>query len=97
MSVAYSGVGGDASMTSTCAYRPTTNAQPIGYICFVRAVRGDEGQSLLGVDGFAEGLRRLLSPKQQIREVPKGQRFAGRPTLENYSRGEFPIKRHGTN
>jgi len=42
----------------------------------------DEGQSLLGVEGFAEGLRPLLSPKQQIREVPKGQRFAGRPTLE---------------
>jgi hypothetical protein len=41
-----------------------------------------EGQSLLGVEGFAEGLRHLLSEKQQIREIPKGQRFAGRPTLE---------------
>lgn len=42
---------------------------------------GLEAQSLLGVEGFAEGLRHLLAEKQQIREIPKGQRFAGRPTL----------------
>jgi putative transposase len=41
-----------------------------------------EGQSLLGVEGFAEGLRHLLVEKQQLEEVPKGQRFVGRPTLE---------------
>ena len=41
-----------------------------------------EAQSLLGVEGFAEGLRHLVTEKQQIREIPKGQRFAGRPTLE---------------
>jgi hypothetical protein len=32
--------------------------------------------------GFAEGLRHLVTEKQQIREIPKAQRFAGRPTLE---------------
>jgi REP element-mobilizing transposase RayT len=41
-----------------------------------------EGQSLLGVEGFADGLRHLVTAKQQIREIPKGQRFAGRPILE---------------
>jgi putative transposase len=41
-----------------------------------------QAQSLLGVEGFAEGLRHLLTEKQKIREIPKGQRFAGRPTLE---------------
>jgi putative transposase len=41
-----------------------------------------EAQSLLGVEGFAEGLRHLVTEKQQIREIPAGQRFAGRPTLE---------------
>jgi hypothetical protein len=41
-----------------------------------------EAQSLLGVEGFAEGLRHLVTEKQQIREIPKGQRFVGRPSLE---------------
>jgi putative transposase len=41
-----------------------------------------EAQSLLGLEGFAEGLRHLVAEKQQIQEIPKGQRFAGRPTLE---------------
>ena len=41
-----------------------------------------KAQSLLGVEGFAEGLRHLVTEKQQIREIPKGQRFVGRPSLE---------------
>ena len=41
-----------------------------------------EAQSLLGLEGFAEALRYFVTEKQQIREMPKGQRFAGRPTLE---------------
>jgi putative transposase len=41
-----------------------------------------EAQSLLGVEGFAEGLRHLVTEKHQLREIPKGQRFVGRPTLE---------------
>jgi putative transposase len=36
-----------------------------------------EAQSLLGVEGFGEGLRPLVRGKQQVREIPKGQRFAG--------------------
>ncbi len=40
-----------------------------------------EAQSLLGVEGFAEGLRHHVSGKRKIREIPKGQRFAGRPAL----------------
>jgi hypothetical protein len=34
------------------------------------------------VEGFAEGLRHLVKDKQQIREIPKGQRFVGRPSLK---------------
>ncbi len=41
-----------------------------------------EAQSLLGIEGFAEGLRHLFAEKQQVREIPKRQRFAGRPALE---------------
>src|SRR5439155_10528854 len=41
-----------------------------------------EAQSLLGVEGFAEGLRHLVTERQQVREIPKGQRFVGRPSLE---------------
>jgi hypothetical protein len=46
-----------------------------------------EGQSLLGVEGFAEGLRHLVREKQQVREIPKGQRFAGRPSLKKLFSG----------
>ena len=41
-----------------------------------------EAQSLLGVEGFADGLRHLVTEKQRTREIPKGQRFFGRPPLE---------------
>ena len=41
-----------------------------------------EAQCLLGVEGFAEGLRRHVTGREKIREIPKGQRFVGRPTLE---------------
>jgi len=42
---------------------------------------GLEAQSFLGVEGFAEGLRRYVTGRQKIREIPKGQRYAGRPAL----------------
>jgi REP element-mobilizing transposase RayT len=46
------------------------------------SIWGDlEAQSLLGVEGFAAGLRHHVTGKQRIREIPKGQRFAGRPAL----------------
>jgi REP-associated tyrosine transposase len=37
--------------------------------------------NLLGVDGFPETFRPLLAEKRQVQEIPKGQRFAGRPSL----------------
>jgi putative transposase len=51
-----------------------------------------QAQSLLGVEGFAEGLRHLVTEKQQIREIPKGQRFVGRPTLEKLFSQKSPGK-----
>lgn len=42
---------------------------------------GLKGQSLLGVEGFAEGLLEHVTGKKKIRELPKGQRFLGRPSL----------------
>jgi REP-associated tyrosine transposase len=50
-----------------------------------------KAQSLLGVEGFALGLRHLVTEKQQIREIPKEQRFVGRPTMEKL----FAQKSHG--
>jgi hypothetical protein len=41
-----------------------------------------EAQSLLGVEGFAEGLRHVVREKQQVQEIPKGQRFVARPSLK---------------
>jgi putative transposase len=52
-----------------------------------------KAQSLLGVEGFADGLRHLVTEKQQIREIPKGQRFAGRPTLKKLFGQRSPGKR----
>jgi hypothetical protein len=40
------------------------------------------GQSLLGVEGFVEGLLPYLTEKMTVREIPKGQRYVGRPALE---------------
>src|SRR4029077_8009787 len=51
-----------------------------------------EAQSLLGVEGFAEGLRHLVTERQQIREIPKGQRFVGRPSLEKLFSQRSPGK-----
>src|SRR5262249_12047177 len=41
-----------------------------------------EAQSLLGVEGFAEGLRPLVTKRREVKEIPKGQRFVGRPSLK---------------
>ena len=41
-----------------------------------------EAQSLLGVEGFAEGLRPLVTKRQEVKEIPRGQRFVGRPSLK---------------
>jgi hypothetical protein len=69
------------------------------YSAFVQAGIGNpsiweslQAQSLLGVEGFAEGLRHLVVEKQQIREIPKGQRFVGRPSLEKLFSTRSPGK-----
>ena len=60
-----------------------------------------EAQSLLGVEGFAEGLRHHVTGKEKIRDIPKRQRFVGRPALEKLfsqrsqrkeSRGQLIVK-----
>ena len=40
-----------------------------------------EAQSLLGLEGFANALRGHVSSRQKVREIPKGQRLIGRPSL----------------
>jgi hypothetical protein len=39
-------------------------------------------QSLLGIEGFAEALLDHIRGKSEIREIPKGQQFLGRPSLQ---------------
>lgn len=41
-----------------------------------------EAQSLVDVEGFAEALRPHVTGRERIREIAKGQRFVGRPSLE---------------
>lgn len=60
-----------------------------GYRDFVKAgvVRGSpwknlKGQILLGGAGFIENFRNLLSEKEEIKEIPKVQRYLSRPNLE---------------
>ena len=76
-------------MTNTQSFRSAEGERPKKYSQFVQAGTGNtsiwddlQAQSLLGVEGFAEGLRHLVTEKQQIREIAKGQRFVGRPSLE---------------
>ena len=40
-----------------------------------------QGQSLLGVEGWAESLLGHVRGQEKIREIPKGQRHLGRPSL----------------
>jgi REP element-mobilizing transposase RayT len=56
---------------------------------FVRAGIGREriwkevrGQSLIGEEGFAKELMGYVKGQRDIREIPKSQRYADRPTLE---------------
>lgn len=58
------------------------------YRAFVAAGIGQDapweqvrGQVLLGSERFVEGLRSHLQDKQALTEIPRAQRFAGRPTL----------------
>ena len=48
---------------------------------------GLKGQSLLGQEGFVEELVGYVKGKEEIQEIPKGQRYLGRPSLEKLFRG----------
>jgi putative transposase len=39
------------------------------------------GQILLGEDGFVERFKDLLGDKEKVKEIPRQQRYIGRPTL----------------
>ncbi len=41
-----------------------------------------EAQSLLGEEGFAEGLKGYVKGYETIQEIPRGQRLIGRPSLK---------------
>jgi putative transposase len=46
-----------------------------------------EAQSLLGLEGFANALRGHVMSRQTVREIPKGQRLIGRPSLDKLFEG----------
>jgi putative transposase len=46
-----------------------------------------EARSLLGLEGFANALRSHVTSKQKVREIPKGQRLIGRPSLDKIFEG----------
>lgn len=46
-----------------------------------------QGGILLGSDGFVKRIAPILRSKKQLKDVPKAQRFAARPTLAKLFRG----------
>jgi len=55
---------------------------------------GLQGQVLLGEEGFVEKLKDLLEDKKLVKEIPRPQRYASRPSLEKIFRGqEAKVKR----
>lgn len=48
---------------------------------------GLHGQSLLGSEGFVEGLTGYVRGRENIKEIPKGQRYLGRPSLDKLFHG----------
>lgn len=47
-----------------------------------------QGQILLGGDSFMEKFKDLLSNKEEIKEIPRRQRYAGRPSLKELFKNE---------
>ena len=47
-----------------------------------------KGQVLLGSDEFIEKFKKLLSEKEEIKEIPKVQRYISRPKIEELFTGE---------
>lgn len=46
-----------------------------------------QGQMLLGDEGFIEKFKHLLSDKEKVKEIPRLQRYVGRPSLINLFKG----------
>jgi putative transposase len=51
------------------------------------------GQSLLGEEGFAEELMGYVKGQRDVREIPRSQRYADRPTLEKIFTAEIVGKK----
>jgi putative transposase len=45
-------------------------------------------QVLLGEDEFVEKFKEVLEDKKQVKEIPRSQRYIGRPSLDNIFRGQ---------
>ncbi len=61
----------------------------ISYKNFIKDGIGEEflkkeltGRIILGKQKFIEGIRQIIKSKEKIKEVPRVQRYVGRPTLE---------------
>lgn len=46
-----------------------------------------QGQMLLGDEGFIEKFKHLLADKEQVKEIPRLQRYVGRPSLVKLFKG----------
>ena len=47
-----------------------------------------EGQVLLGEEGFVGKFKDLLEDKKEVKEIPRGQRYVGRPSLDKIFSGQ---------
>ncbi len=53
-----------------------------------------QGQILLGEEGFVEKLKDLLADKEPIKEIPRQQRYANRPSLADiFEKGKIKDKK----
>src|SRR3990170_1784280 len=48
-----------------------------------------KGQILLGEEGFTEKFKDLLAQKEEIKEIPRMQRYATRPTIVDVFKGKI--------
>jgi hypothetical protein len=46
-----------------------------------------QGQVLLGEEGFVERFKGLLTDREQVKEIPRPQRYVGRPSLTKLFKG----------
>lgn len=51
------------------------------------------GQLFLGQEGFVEDMRAMLTRARTLHEVPRQQRYADRPALEDLFAGHHPISK----